>query len=70
MFYDIFHFAVQYVTQRIDRFRTDITAVLYAVNRVGREPLFKDQLIFGYSFFQKRLIKGRVTYQIQSPTAV
>ena len=57
---DVLHPAVQNLAQGVQGGGGDGLAVLHAVEGVGVNPLFKDQVVFRDPFAEKRLVKGTI----------
>ncbi len=59
-FYYIIYIAVKGVAKGIQRFGAYCFAFFHTMKGVGGKSLLKDQVIFGYSLFEKRFIKRLV----------
>ena len=57
------YFTIQNKTQGVNRLCAYIVAVFHSVDCIGGKSLFKYQLIFCYSLFQKGVIERFITYQ-------
>jgi len=63
-FYDVADFAIQGEAQGIQCFGADGFTFFDAVESVGRETLFENQIVFRYALFKKCFIKWFVTDHI------
>ena len=67
---DFFHFAIQRITQGIQRFSADMLSLFDAIQRIGRKPLLIDQIILRDIFAEQGIVKGFVADHFSSPGLV